>query len=361
MSAPRVLLVEWLDAIGSDAADARGRRSALRSAGAVVRVATVVPGCGAGAVGAETPGAGAVVECDAGPEGLEFLRRFAREGRFDLILLAAATPGGGRVAEALEGAAPAHWWPTGMAHASDWRARWGFGPRPALPAMAETRRGGSIDEAPAGLAWSSVESPSSGRPRLTLWDGDYLLGILTLAGGEGSRVLTAFASLASAWSGVDLVVLADPHPAFEREARALGIATRVHFVGPAPREAEWAWWAHASGAILAGGGTFSGGLVLRGLAAGCPLIVASPDGLWRPVSSWLTHHGCTPWSNGGEGDGLSGALLRVLEQGPTVAGAVARGRALAGAHAWSLLPGRLAATVPGLVVGPTGRRPASAA
>lgn len=361
MSAPRVLLVESLDAVGSDAADARGRRSALRSAGAVVRVATLAPARGGGPAAATTAGAGAVAEFDTGPDGLESLRRFAREGHFDLILLAAATPGGGRAAEALEGVAPARWWPTGVAQASDWRARWRFGSRATLAPMGEAEPSRSIDEAPAGLAWSSVESPSPGRPRLTLWDGDYLLGILPLVGAEGSRVLAAFALLAAEWSGLDLVVLADPQPAFEREARVLGVATRVHFVGPAPREAECAWWAHASGAILAGRVTFAGGLLLRALAAGCPLIVASPDGTWRSVSSWLTHHGCTPWSNGGGGEGLAGALARVLGRGPTIEGAVTRGRALAAAHAWSLLPRRLAGALPRLVFGPTGRRPASAA
>ncbi len=362
MSAPRVLLVESLDAAGSDSADARGRRAALRAVGAVVRVATLAPGRGGSAwdphVAMAT--AGAVVEWDTRPAGRAALRQFARDGRFDLILVAAATPGGGIPARELARAAPARWWPTGVARPADWLRRLGLGLAGALPPLAAVDREPDEHE-PAGLAWSSVESGHRGRARLTLWDGDYLLAVLPLAGREGSRVLAAFASLAPAWSGLDLVVLAEPQPAFEREARARGVGTRVHFVGPAPREAEWAWWTHASGAVLAGRVALAGGMLLRALAAGCPLLLASPAGPLRAIATWLERHGCMPWSaDGGRAD-LATALARMLERGPVVEEAVARGRALAARHAWSLLPPRLAAALPGLASPTAPRRPASAA
>jgi hypothetical protein len=184
--------------------------------------------------------------------------------------------------------------------------------------------------APLGLAWSSVEGGRFARGRLTPWDGEYVLAPLPLAGDDGVRTLAAFAQAAARWTALDLIVLAEPHPAFEREARARGIGARVHFVGCAPREAEWAWWAHASAALLAGRGPLSGGLILRGLTAGCPLLVASPSGPCDVVAGWLTGHGCMPWADGGAAPGE--ALARILEREPSVDEAVTRGRALAARH-----------------------------
>jgi len=160
--------------------------------------------------------------------------------------------------------------------------------------------------------------------------------------------LAAFAALSARASGLDLVVLAEPQPAFEREARARGIGTRVHFVGPAPRDAEWAWWAHASGAVLAGGGPISGGLVLRGLAAGCPMTAAGREGPCSILGRWLAGHGCTPWASasGADATDLAATLARMLERGTHGSEAVARGRALAAGQDRKGLAPRLAAVLP---------------
>jgi hypothetical protein len=359
--APRVLLVESLDAAGSDRLDARERCAALRALRAVVRVAVLGPrGADAGpGAGAAMAAAGAFAEWDAGPLGFARLREFTRKGRFDLVLVASAAPGGGPVALALPREAPVVWWPTGVAPAPGWRARLGFHRAPARPPLAEVA--GPDPQAPTGLAWSTVGSRKAGRGGLTLWDGEYLLAPLPLAGEDGSRLLAAFAGLADQWCGLDLVVLGEPRAEFEREARARGVGPRVHFAGPAPREAEWAWWAHAAGAVLAGAGAVSGGLVLRGLRSGCPMLAAQSDAPGAAIRAWLERTGCTAVRGTEGGRGLVAALTRVLERGPAVMDAVARGRSLAAAHGEDRLPARLAAALPGLVAGRSaGRRGAAA-
>jgi hypothetical protein len=349
-SAPRVLLVETLDAIGSDRADARDRCAALRGLHAVVRVAILSPARNGAPVGAAaaiaTPGAFA--EWDTGPSGLGQLRAFAREGRFDHILVASAADGGGTAARALPPGVPATWWPTGVSPAAGWRARFGFGRAGGLPAL-----GGAGSD--AGFAWSSVAHVAPGRRRLTLWDGEYLLAPLPLAGDDGSRLLAAFAGLGDEWCGVDLVVLGEPGSGFEREARARGIGPRVHFVGLAPREAEAAWWSHASGAVFAGAGPIAGGFVLRGLDAGCPIAVLQSDVPGTALRAWLDRNGCVA----PPGDDAAG-LARLLERGPEVAAAVARGRALAREQGWERTTARLTAALPGLA-GPARPRRSAAA
>ncbi len=361
MTAPRVLLVESLDAAGSDRADARERSAALRSLRAVVRIAIM----GAGSQGSATAGAdeigaaGALAECDAGPAGRARLRAFAEEGRFDLILVAAATPGGGAAARALPPGVPACWWPTGVSPAPGWGEWLGIGRRHRLRQLGAEAPGPNGDLAP-GLAWSSVGSRPAGRGRLTLWDGEYLLAPLPLAGDDGSRLLAAFAGLDAEWCGLDLVVLSEPQPAFEREARGRGIGTRVHFVGRAPREAEWAWWSNACGAVFAGAGPVSGGFVLRGLDAGCPMVMLQSNGPGAVIRAWLERNGCMSPMPAGGADVSMAALSRLLERGPAVKEAVARGRSLAAEHGWERTTARLAAALPGLPAPPVRKRRAAA-
>jgi hypothetical protein len=357
VTAPRVLLVESLDAAGSDRADARERCAALRALRAVVRVAIVSPGRdGSGLAGADDPGAtGALVECDTGPAGFARLREFAQEGRFDLILLASATPGGGAAARALPPGVPATWWPTGVSPAPGWGARFAIGRPARLPQLGGDPTTSSGSVAP-GLTWSSVGSRPAGRGRLTLWDGEYLLAPLPLAGDDGSRLLAAFAGLGSEWCGLDLVVLSEPQPGFEREARGRGIGPRVHFVGRAPREAEWAWWTHACGAVFAGVGPISGGFVLRGLDAGCPIVMLQSDGPGAAIRTWLERNRCTP-----AGDDPVAALAALLERGQAVTDATARGRGLAVEHGWGRTTVRLAEALPGLAAAAVRARPAAAA
>ena len=348
VTAPRVLLIESLDAAGSDRADARERCSALRGLRAVVRVAILNPGRHGHDVGAAAAiaSSSAFAEWDTSPAGLGELREFAREGHFDHILVAAAAHGGGAAVRALPRGAPASWWPTGVSPTPGWRARFGFGRPAGLPPLVSASE--SDRDTHEGLAWSSVGPRPAGRGRLTLWDGNYLLSPLPLAGHDGSRLLAAFAGLRSEWSGLDLVVLSEPQPAFEREARARGIGARVHFVGQAPREAEGAWWAHAAGAVFAGAGAVSGGFVLRGLGVGCPMGVLQSGAPGTAIRTWLHRNGCLPRvPDGGDDDAVT-MLGRLLGRGPVVTEAVARGRALAASHGWERTAKRLAAALPWL-------------
>lgn len=332
MSAPRVLLLEVLDAIGSATTDAREHCAVLQAARMGVQAATLSPGDRNGSVGSETGKAAAAFPAFGdGRADHAALRDFARRGRFDLALVAAASPGGGRAAHTLSRTLPTRWWPTGLTAARGWRSPWvfaGSGVRAMVPA--DLADDGPGPRAPAGLAWSSVEGGRLARGRLTPWDGEYVLAPLPLAGDDGVRTLAGFAQAAARWSALDLIVLAEPQPAFEREARVRGIGARVHFVGRAPREAEWAWWSHASAALLAGRGPVSGGLILRGLTAGCPLLVASASGPCDAVAGWLTEHGCMPWADTGSAPGEG--LAQILERGPSVDQAVTRGRTLAARH-----------------------------
>jgi len=355
-----VLLIESLDAAGSDGADARERCSALRGLHAVVRVAILNPGRRGTDVGsaAAIASSSAFAEWDTGPAGLAQLREFAREGRFDHILIAAAAHGGGAAVRALPKGLPASWWPTGVSPAPGWRARFGFGHPVGLPPLV-SGPDGSDRNPPGGLAWSSVGPRPAGRGRLTLWDGKYLLAPLALAGHAGSRLLAAFAGLGSEWSGLDLVVLSEPQPAFEREARTRGIGARVHFVGPAPREAEAAWWAHASGAVFAGAGAVSGGFVLRGLNAGCPMGVLQSGAAGTAIRTWLEGNGCLPRGPKGADGDADAMLVRLLGRGPVVTEAVARGRALAAEHGWERTAARLTAALPWLTA--AAARPRTAA
>lgn len=360
-NAPRVLLVESLDAAGSDRADARDRCAGLRALRAVVRVAVIHADGAPPVIGAEqaiaTPGAFA--EWDASPAGLAQLREFAREGRFDVVLVAAANTGGGHAARALPDGLPVHWWPTGLASAPGWGARLGFGRGGRHPALASPSSSGDA-ATPAGLAWSSVGARPAGRGRLTLWDGEYLLAPLPLSGESGSRLLAAFAALDGEWCGLDLVVLAEPQPSFEREARARGIGPRVHFVGRAPREAEWAWWMHARAAVIGGGGAVAGGLLLRGLEAGCPMMVVRSDPTGMAIAGWLERHASRVSPRAGEVTGDT--LARLLGRDAAVENVRAQGRALAAEHDWNRLAARLAVAIPALAgSAPVRARPHAAA
>lgn len=359
MSSPRVLLVESLDAAGGDRADARERCAVLRGLGAVVRVAVVHAGGAAPGIEAQAAMAtsGAFAEWDDRPAGLARLREFAREGRFDAILVAAAAGGGGAVARALRTEAPVHWWPTGLSPAPGWGERLALGRGPALPVLAGGAAAADTDT-PTGFAWSSVSARPAGRGRLTLWDGEYLLSPLPLAGEGGRRLLQAFAALDEEWCGLDLVVLSDPQPAFEREARARGVAPRVHFVGPAPREAEWAWWAHARGAVIGGGGAVSGGFLLRGLSVGCPMMVLRPDATGAAIDAWLERRGALCRATAG---GDEATLARLLARGDAVEASIARGRTLAAEHDGGRLAVKLAAALPMLAGRGAERRRAAAA
>jgi hypothetical protein len=138
---------------------------------------------------------------------------------------------------------------------------------------------------------------------------------------------------------VDLVVLDDPDAELEALARTAGIGQRVQFVGRAPREAECAWLQHARVAFVSLQRPLAAGLVLRGLAAGCPLL---PVGIAsEPVSEWLRERGAS-WSKPGRArlgwDTIAAALART----PAVEAAITRGRAVASEPNTATLASRFA-------------------
>src|SRR5262245_1132430 len=159
------------------------------------------------------------------------------------------------------------------------------------------------------------------------------------------------------WRG-ELLVLAEAPLPFEREARTRGVAPRVHFVGRAPREAEWAWWAHARAAVIGGAGAVSGGFLLRGLSVGCPMMVLRPDATGAAIDTWLERRGALCRVAAGDD---AATLARMLAGGPAVEAAIARGRSLAGEHDNGRLALQLAAALPMLAGrGADRRRPAAA-
>lgn len=344
----RILLVEWLDAAGSDVADARERSAALRAAGAVVRAIALDPGAGA-----DPADSAAGIEHWRVERGVwARLGEFARAGRFDRLLVAATSDGGGRAAESVAGIAPVHWWPTGLPAAPGWRdflRRRGARAEPLAGNLATD--GHALDRA---LAWCSVDGERLSRGRLGIWDGDYALAPLPLAGGDGSRLLQSFASVAADSSGLDLVVLSESQPRFEARASELGIGARVHFVGRAPRDAEWAWWAHASAGLLAGSGALSGGLLLRALAAGCPLLPVATEGVCREAGEWLARQGLAPPIDRAHAQ----VLADLIDRGPQIETMRKRGRALAARLDATTLPHRLAAAIPSLSPVPVAARAA---
>lgn len=348
--APRLLLLEHLDAAGSRLADARARASVLRAAGAIVRVAVYgendTEPRRAPAAPDEPAASNAVLHVGATHAERAAFERFLGEQTFDAVIIAAASAraGGPRV----PGGTATYYWPTGGGPSRRWPLPT-FDVHPRLLAPAEDPE----DPAP-WLQWCAVERTTAPARTLPLWDGDYLLAPAPLVGRSGQAVMTAFAEVARDWNGLDLVVLAETSPKVERLARRLDVAMRVHFVGPAPALAERAWWSYATVGVLAGGGPIAGGLVLRGLAAGCPLHVESSEDPGTALAAWLSRHGCAAAAKTGR---LAESLVQLLERGPAVEQAIARGRALAAAHDVESLTERVRRILPAFGIGRRASRP----
>jgi glycosyltransferase involved in cell wall biosynthesis len=238
-------------------------------------------------------------------------------------------------------------WPTGS----------GARHRPSAMFARGTARGLDVEGEEAWLALATADRPPA-RSTLSLWDGDYVLVPAQPSERIGVEILQAFAHLADDWAGHDLVILGDLDPALERIARELGVGMRIHFVGTAERQAEWAWWSHAAAALLSPAGTISGGLVLRALAAGCPLHVVPGSAASESLRVWLARHGCVPLRAGSVD--LVAEIARLLERGPEVEQAIDRGRALASAHDFGALVSRLRVIVPGLSELARDRKPRAA-
>lgn len=322
-----------MDAVGADPADTRARAELLRAGGA--RVTALAAGPGLDPESAK-PARGLHVTA-SGAAAVEAIRSRVADVRPDLALVASAERGGGELARALPASVPALWWPTGTECATS-RGWFGMLARSlrgrVLPSMfgAELPWEGAV----AGLAGSSLEGPRGRAPILPIWDGDIVLAPEGLDGPGGALVLSAFASVAEEWSELDLVTWSHPRDSVEAMARGLGAGARVHQVGPPPRMAERAWCSHARAVLLAGDVRLSGGLVLRALAMGCPLLCVGPAPGFAPLAEALASRGCATVVERSP-PAVAEALALVLECGPEVKRAIALGRDLAATHDGSAL------------------------
>lgn len=323
----RILHVEALDAVGSAAADGWTHATALERGGFAVRTVII------DLRPEHRPRSGAD-ENDPGilgiAEGVAMIHEEARRLVPDLILIAGSEPGGGRIARGLPPGIPARHWPTGFAAAP----RLFSGGAPLASIAAPT-----VDPREAGAEWSVWDRPAR-RGRQSLWDGDYVVVPSALAGRAGREALGVFAAAAATRNELDLVVLGRLDETMKRRAEELGIDTRVHFAGDAPREAERSWIASASAVLLAEDGPCAGGLVWRTLSAGTPIVALDSGRASREVARWLERHGCAEPRPDGD---ATRALRRALSAPRELAESIAAGRALAAEHTVEIIGTRLAA------------------
>lgn len=326
-SQTRVLLVEHVDATGAAPADARARAVACREAGFAVETLVLdsLPGDDLQFPerGERT---GTTIDVLVDDErGRAQLRARIRASRADRVLWASACTGGGALAAEVVGERPASWWPTG--HPGTHGSR---GTLAALdPAFAPAE----------GCAWDADRTP---RGRLALWDGPFVLVPARPSPASARLLLQGFAEACRDRDELDLVVLDHPRPEIESLARQSGVSLRVHFVGPAPREAELAWLATARAALVTGDAPLSGGLLLRALGAGLPVLAAGAPA--RPIGAWLEHCGAGPSARESARD-LADALGGVLDRASGDSPWRQRARAAAAAHHPGALAARLAAAL----------------
>ncbi len=348
MRARRVHLIEAVDAAGAHARDARARVKALVAAGCETCCAAVEP-LRDGALHLPAAAAGDTLQVRADLHGRHLLRRWLCERPADLVLVAAAVAGGGEAGRWLDRVpgVTARWWPTGVdgsgaaPNGAARAASMGSMRRPgALPPLAiepaVAPPAGIASESGAGLDASVLADARPTRGQLPLWDGDYVLVPAALAGAAGRAVIDAFATICAGHDGLDLVVLADPQPAFERMARARGIGFRVHFAGEAPRDAELAWLSAAAATVIGGDAPLSAGLILRALARGCPVLAAGDAPPAMPLEAWLAARGLAV---GPAESALASRLERAVARDPAWR---VRARAAVADHDAAAVGGRLA-------------------
>lgn len=320
----RVLLVEQVDATGGAPADARERVAALREAGCTVET-IVLDGSGGDDLQFATRerDAGSGIEIlTPDSAGLDALAHRVRTARIARVLWASAAPGGGEAAHALPRGMDAWWWPAGHAPQDTIR-----GPLPALPGFAPPGDG------------SASEPVRTLRNRLSLWDGPFVLVPAPPSEETARGILDAFAQAADGRDEVDLVVLDHPRRRLESLANARGVGLRVHFVGPAPREAEYAWLSTAALALVPGDAPLSGGLLLRALGLGsAPVAVGEAA---APIGDWFESLGCA-WARPGDAEGVAEAIERALDRDDSVQRARERGREAARRFDVASLASRLA-------------------
>ena len=304
----RILLVEHLDAVGSSLTDLKPRAQVLRTMGFEVRLAALAAdGDGDLQHGSSERRQTGIERFDE-QRGTELVRRAAESWSADGIVWASSAPGGGEAARALGQRTPAWWWPSGWATART--------PGP-LPRLAP-----ELDPGDACVLES--ERPKSAR--LSLWDGPYALVASPLKAADAEHLFDGFARAADRRDEIDLVVLDHPEPELETLARSAGITQRVHFVGPAPREAEHAWLQHARMTFVTLQRPLSAGLVLRALAAGCPLLPVGHAA--EPVRQWLASQGVV-WAKPDRARLAWDTVAAAMARTPAVETAIVRGRACA--------------------------------
>lgn len=311
MDDARVLLVEELDAIGAAPADARARVTALRDAGLSASLAVVDAAGAPGTTGWSDRPADDEHHFGAEADGRAALKRWIASRRPDVVLWCSAHADAGSRSAA--GDADVRWWPTGVPAVT--------AGTPSLLRHVPAPAGGVHDP----FDWTPVDLSRLQRPRLSLWDGPYVVAPMPLQGEAGELALRAFARAVSGRDAFDLVVLSALQPGFEALAHRLGVGLRVHFVGPSPREAELAWLQNATAAVWAGTQPLSCGQPLRAFALGCPVLVA--DGASSALARWCDRRGIA-WSVPTGQSGLAERLEQVMDAEPDVRLARERGRTL---------------------------------
>lgn len=320
----RAVFLENLDSVGAAESDADMHATALRAAGWTVHAA-VVGEAPAAADSLCLVARARLARFTRDAAGRKEVRELVAHARPDAVFVASGAPGGGEVADWLPVGSPAWWWPTAFLPGS---AR-GGALEPLVPEFA-------LD--PTALSVGSL--PRAGRGSLALWDGDFVISPGPLSGTAGRIALEAFAALDDSWSSVEFVVLAHPQAEFEDCARALGIGPRLHFAGPAQREAEHSWLLSTSAVLIAGDEPLAGGAVLRALASGAPVLTIGTGGVPARVASTLASLGCAP-APAEDADRAAVALVDALERTDPVERRSAAGREVAGAFSLSALTTRL--------------------
>ena len=331
MPSDGTLLIELLDAVGAAREDARARVRALALAGIGATAIVLDPD-------AEGPpdNTGRCSHVAHLEDALALVRRWSAASPRERVIIASAGAEGGALAARLDRGLDVCWWPTAIG-TGDARGR--SRPPQGLPLFERLTTGVA-----AALDATAIEPLCHARGRLPLWDGDYLLSAAPLDGAAGAQVLESFAELADDWSGIDLVVLADPDPAGERLARERGVGMRVHYAGRSPREAEMSWLSSAAAVVLATRQPVASSLVMRTLACGAPLLALGSDHASTALAAWLARAGCVPPA--GSRATIEEILTRALERDAEWEQAVTRGRALASSHGVESCAARLRASHP---------------
>ena len=327
--------------------DGRLRAAVLRAAGFAPHLLTIAPSDPAPTNGAHRgPDASAGERTIARRDARAALREVLASQRFELALVASSSPGGDPISRWLPAGLPARWWPGGLfagaaARHLPWEAPRVLATIGSRDAGKPSAAGAAAAATHAALDWAILDERACARRRLPLWDGEYLLVPAALAGESGEQLIAAFAAVARDHDALDLIVLADPQPAFERRARGLGVGTRVHFAGAATREAEWSWLKPASGVLIAGPGPIAAGVVVRALACGCPVLGAGSEGVGPALNAWLAVRGAAVAEDGA----TDAALRRILDRPAAVDQAIERGRRASDAHRVASLAARLCASL----------------